>query len=408
MGSGFRFVAMVLLCACSADEEPDAPAAALLSPPPAGQGVQYTMFTELAPGTEAERCQFFRAPPDGLNVNRDETRFTNGSHHVLLYLTPYTEIPTVDELGNPIDTSKPFDCTEGVTLAWKVSNLVAGSQNSNGGSMVEFPPGIAMRVPPNAVLLMNAHYVNAAAEPVQPEVRVNVWTIPDEAVEEEGGILFWYNVFIRVDPNGTGRARMSCPLPYDITLKNAQSHMHRRGVDYRATRIAPDASEEIIYSNDAWEGVPVRVWEDGLRVSAGSRIDYFCDYENPEGRTVYQGPRSSDEMCMFIASYWPARAEVSNCALDPEHVQDTQNFNADWVGTGTKTCAETLACVQGLEGDGFHGEATDHTFLQDLTDCVLDARPASSGLVSDGIRCLLTHENPLTECEAEVHACLEE
>src|SRR5262249_25654767 len=65
----------------------------LLAPPPAGEGVQFKMVSHIEAGQEIERCQLFTAPADGLFVHKDEVRFTAGSHHVLLYKTPYTSIP---------------------------------------------------------------------------------------------------------------------------------------------------------------------------------------------------------------------------------------------------------------------------------------------------------------------------
>ncbi len=397
----FAFISLFAVGCSSSD--PEESGDVLLEPPPGGAGVQFRMVTELESGAEVEHCRFFRAPPEGLNVNRDEVRFSKGSHHVLLYSTPYTEIPTADELGNPVDTSGVFDCSEGVTFNWQVSNLIAGSQNSTGESLIEFPDDVALKVPGNAVLLLNAHYLNTQNEKIEPEVAVNVHTIPDEQVKHEGGVLFWYNAFIKIDPSSSSTAKMSCPLPDDVTIGNAQSHMHRRGVGYEAVQIAPDGARTSIYANDRWENVPVTRYDGGLSIGAGSRIEYQCDYQNGEARTVWQGPRSSDEMCMFIASYWPARPEVSNCAPDPNAVQKTQNLNAEWIGSGTATCAETLLCVQQMpSGLGFRET------IQELTNCVLAARPESSKAVSAGVRCLLTHDDPVQDCQAEIQACLNE
>src|SRR5688500_17375974 len=85
------------LLACSSDAIEPAPSDVLLAPPPAGQGVQYQMTTKLESGAEGEHCKFVQAPAEGMYVNRDEVRFTKGSHHFLLYETPYTTIPTKDE-----------------------------------------------------------------------------------------------------------------------------------------------------------------------------------------------------------------------------------------------------------------------------------------------------------------------
>lgn len=390
------------LVACSDETESSPPPEdVLLEPPPAGQGVQFRMVTSIEPGDEVEHCQFFRAPPEGLNVNRDEIRFTSGSHHVLLYLTPYEEIPTKNRQGEEVDTSGVFDCSEGPTGSWDVTNLLGGSQNSSGDPTLHFPADVAMKVAPNAVVLMNAHYINPQQEALEPEVRINLFSIPDEQVKTQGGILFFYNAFIRVDPKGEGLATMSCPLPNDITIGNAQSHMHRRGVGYSATLLAPDASPEVIYENDAWEGVPVKTFEDGLSVPGGSRIEYACDYQNAEDRQVYQGPKSTDEMCMFIASYWPADNQVSVCATDPEDTYGTQALNANWVGNGSATCGDTLGCIQNIDSEEPQG------FFRGLTDCVLAASPEESSYVSNGVRCLLTHADPVADCVPEIQACVD-
>ncbi len=375
--------------------------ASLLDPPADGQGVQFSMVTTIPAGTEAEHCKFVKAPPGGLLINRDEVRFTAGSHHFLLYLTPYQDIPTQNERGEAIDTSGVFDCSDGATNGWRVTNLVGGSQNATGESIVGFPSDVAMTVPGGAVMLMNAHYVNASPDPVDPEVRINLYTIPESQKKHEGGLLFWYDIFIKADASGTARAEMRCDLPDDITITNAQSHMHRRGVGYGADLIDPQGSASSIYENSAWENVFVKDFADGLPVQGGSSIRFHCDYDNPEPRTIYQGPRTTDEMCMFIASYYPATPKTSLCSSDPNSPQDTNFLGAEWYGHGAKTCGETLQCVSAIpQGAGFEA------FLHSLTDCVYASDPAQSKEVSDGVRCLLTHTNPQAECTAEIQACL--
>lgn len=385
---------------CKETPDPGTGDSSLLDPPPAGQGVQFTMTTRIEAGTEAEHCKFVKAPPEGLLINRDEVRFTAGSHHFLLYLTPYQDIPTKNERGEAVDTGKVFDCSEGATNGWRVTNLVGGSQNGTGESIVHFPSDVAMTVPGNAVLLMNAHYVNASAEPVDPEVRINLFTIPESQKKHEGGLLFWFDIFIRAMAKGTGRAQMQCALPDDVTITNAQSHMHRRGVGYAAELTDPTGQKSTIYESDDWEGVYVKEFEPGFQVKGGSSIKFHCDYENPNDHSVYQGPRSTDEMCMFIASYYPATNKTSLCSSDAEDPVGTNYLGAEWFGQGTKSCAETLGCVSNIP------QSPDfYTFLRGLTDCVLESDPAKSKEVSDGVRCLLTHADPQTECVPEIQAC---
>lgn len=365
----------------------------LLAPPEPGKGIQFKMTTKIDAGTESERCMFVKAPAEDLMVQRDEVRYSPGSHHFLLYETAYTEIPTEKLDGTKVDTSGVFDCSDGATNGWDVTKLVGGSQNADGDSILRFPDNVAMRVKGGAVLLMNAHYVNATSGALEPEVRINMYTIPESQVEHEGDIIFFYNPFISVPAQAEGRARMRCTIQADITLTNFQSHMHRRGVGYEASVMGEDP----FYENDLWEGVPVLDLGTGKSIKAGSVIDYHCDYKNPEQRDVYQGPRSTDEMCMAIASYYPADPMTSHCAIEGTDPLKTGNLGADWVGNGDKTCAQTMGCVQGAFGG-------DKVF-EEITKCVLDAAPDKAEVVSDAVRCLFTHQDPLSECQTEFSTC---
>lgn len=385
--------------ACSSSTEPAPGEDGLLAPPPAGQGVQYEMKTKLEPGTEAEHCKFVQAPAEGMFVNRDEVRFTKGSHHFLLYETTYTSIPTKGEDGTIVDTSGVFDCTEGATSKWNVTKLIAGSQNADGDAFLNFPSDVAMRVEPGRVLLMNAHYINATPEVLEPEVRVNLYTIPEAQVKQQGDILFWYNAFIKVGAKSTGRARMKCQIHDDITLTNIQSHMHARGVGYEAF-VVGGAGGEAFYTSESWEDVPVKRFDGGMKIGAGTWLDYYCDYNNAGATDVFQGPKSTDEMCMLVGSYYPASAGTAACSAVPSLAEQTRSLGAEWVGNGTATCAKTFQCVQLSIGGG--GDV-----MKSLTSCMMQSDPGVSKEMSNAVRCLLlNYSDAQTVCESEFNACL--
>lgn len=386
--------------ACTSDAEPDAPVDdGLLAAPAEGRGVQYQMRANIDAGSEVELCKFVVAPPEGLWVNRDQVRYTEGSHHFLLYETAYDAIPKSKDDGTAVDTSGIFDCSDGPTNGWSVTRLIGGSQNVTGDSAVSFPDDVALRVKPGAVLMMNAHYLNTTAGALDAEIRINLWTIPEEQVAHEGDVLFWYNIFIEVPEMGQARAKMRCTVPEDITVTTMQSHMHARGIGYVAQEVD---GEMPLYVTDAWEDVPVSAFPKGLPVEAGTSIEYWCDYDNPEARTVHQGPRSTDEMCMLIGSYYPAVPGLSFCSSDPERPTATNSLGAEWVGGGEASCAETLSCVEaGAEADDFF------THLQ---GCVANSDPAASREVSDAVRCMLVSlgdgEDPAQKCLPEIVTCL--
>jgi hypothetical protein len=351
------------------------PTTDLLAPPPADEGVQYRMVSSIEPGQEIERCQLFVAPKEGIFVRKDEVRFTAGSHHVLLYRTAYPAIPTENSKGVKLDATQVHDCADGATAEWNVNGVLAGSQSGNGDSMLgELPDGVAVKVEPGTVLVMNTHYLNATSERVDADARINLYSLPAEKVKTEAGVLFYYNPFIAVPANGAATARMRCPVQDDISIVRVQSHMHRRGVGFAAYLGDSDgANQQEIYTNTEWERVPAKEFTPLLQVKAGQTIDYHCDYKNTEARTIAQGQSTKDEMCMLIGPYYPRNAALENC------ITDQGEFAATWIGSGTATCSDTLGCAVGAKSAG------------DFYGCVVNSCAGASTSVSDVLRCELTN-----------------
>ncbi len=380
---GLALITPLSLVACSDGDGGDD----LLDPPPAGQGVQFRMETTIPAGVEGEWCKFMTGPAAETWIERDEVRFTAGSHHVLLYETGYAQIPTTKLDGTVVDTSGIFDCSDGATNGWNVTKLLGGSQNGTGDSVLDFPDGVAMKLLAGSVVLMNAHYLNATDGDLVPEAAINLWTRPASEVTTEGDLLFLYNPLIKVKANGSGRARWRCPVHADITIANVQSHMHKRGMGYSAAVTGQAA----FYENERWESVPVKRFDGGMTVRAGQTLDYWCDYENGEARDIYQGARTTDEMCMLIGSYYPADSRTSGCD------DAAGGLGGEWVGNGTATCAATFTCMQ----TAF--EATD--VVRAVTDCIDAASPSVAVESSAVLRCYANSDDPGVECTALVSAC---
>lgn len=337
------------------------------------------MAATIPAGTEVEYCRFVTVPETW--VTKDKVDFAPGSHHVLVYQTTYASIPTRKNDGTPVDTSGVFDCSDGPTNGWSVTKVVGGSQNQSGESILSFPEGVGLRI--GGVLLINVHYLNASDEPLDTDVKVTFATTTADELRQEGDILFLFNPLISVPPGGTARAHWRCPVYRDITIANAQSHMHARGVGFEA-RVD---GEPPFYVNDRWQGVPVKSY-DAFTVKAGSKLDYHCDYRNTGGTPVYMGPRTTDEMCVLVGSYYPADPRTSTC-LD----ESGNGSGGEWIGQGTATCQQTMGCVQQARDFGA------------ITDCMLAASPSVSRESSELLRCFLGAQDPLTECGPQLQAC---
>jgi hypothetical protein len=381
--SSFMILGSLMLVNCGADPVTPPvvpPVDDLLAPPKEGEGIQFKMLSRIDAGQEIERCKLFVTPPGGLWIRKDEVRFTAGSHHVLLYKTPYTSIPAENRRGVPVNGAEVHDCANGAFDEWQVNGIVAGSQSREGDSFIgELPAGVAIKVEAGTVLLMNTHYLNASSEPVDADARINVLTLPTEQVKTEAGVMFFYNPFIRVPANGAASAQMRCPVPQDISVVRVQSHMHRRGVGFVANLSdgAGNVKEEI-YTNQAWEQVPAKAFQPLLEIEAGQALDYRCDYTNTEARDVMQGLTTKDEMCMLIGPYFPRVPGFESC-------DDTQSASAaTWTGSGSASGAETLACLAGAK-------STDDDGGNDLYGCIVNSCPGVADEISAVMRCQMSN-----------------
>jgi hypothetical protein len=379
-------IGLYLVSGCSSEGLAPGQSDDLLPPPAAEEGVQLSMVSTVEPGQEIERCKFYQVPPGGLNVNRTTVRYVAGSHHVLLHRTEYTAIPTTTRNGAPApvaDANGVFDCAEGATADWEVSGIVGGAQSAHAAAAAPFPPGVANKLAPGTVLLINTHYLNATSKPLTAEARINLYTIPDSAVTIEGGQLFFYNPFIRLHAQSTGSARMSCPITQDITVMSGQSHMHKRGTDYVAnlTETVNGAPTQIYESHD-WENVPVASWENGLALHQGQSIDYTCFYRNSENREIIQGQTTKDEMCMFVGSYYPRNRELEQCRLF------SSGSGATFIGSGTADGATTLQCFRSA------GTSQDQTARRTVFfGCIVDSCAPIANEITSYVNCQLSPSN---------------
>jgi hypothetical protein len=382
------------------------PAVHALAPPPPGEGVQIKMTSTLEAGLETERCMFYRVSSEGLYVNRQEIRYTPGSHHVLVFKTPYTDVPTTTIRGETIDTSGVFDCgANGATGDWEVQGVAGGAQSAAGPPGIEgLPADTALKIDGGSLLLVNAHYLNASDRALDAEIYINFYTIAAAQVTREAGIFFMYDPFIHVPAQAASVAREVCTVSKDVTLVNAQSHMHARGVGYVADLVdASGARLQQLYTTTTWQHVVSKRMDPPVQISAGQMIDFRCNYTNNETHMVSQGRTTRDEMCMFIGLYYPRDTKSEICSMTDDW--SGRYLGASWIGNGTAGGLATAACLQA---------ATQQTAaMGDFDGCVVNACPAISAETSTAARCLASRglgQCP-TECAgttitAECRACV--
>jgi hypothetical protein len=313
-------------------------------------GYQFQIPLTLGAGQEREVCQLVKIPAN-LDLNWSEGIMTDGSHHALVEATAYNgSIPTTTLDGQTLDGTQVHTCSTPTAL-WNVKNVIAGGKHvtgaDNGTNLPKgtFPSNVAVKLKAGDYVLLNFHLLNPSNQTLNACYKVNLNGVPDSQVTTEAGTIFWYNPFITVPANGTSTARMTCPITSNITMPAAVSHAHSRLTNYEADLMSGDPTSggtmvQKLYSGTDWDLPPYNVFTSPLSISAGKWIDYHCDYTNSENRNVAQGLQTTDEMCMFIAPYWPRDPNIDNCVSANGNV----DFGGHSLGYGTKTGADFLGC----------------------------------------------------------------
>jgi hypothetical protein len=127
-------------------------------------------------------------------------------------------------------------------------------------------------------------------------------------------------------------------------------------------------------------------------VAAGSHIRFVCTYQGGTQEIVEGSDIQADEMCVLSGAYYPAAsAEMESCALAP-----------DEFGTGSATCAQTLACAGACPAGTVPPADLGLSSAPDVDSCwqrcVVASCPSASALLFALMRCAQAH------CAAECAA----
>jgi hypothetical protein len=296
----------------------------------------FQMAETVPAGGEIFDCKYVQLPDVPAHMIAAQHDYTPGSHHMLLYTTALTSIPA--------GGSQVTDCYEGTgnNIMSNANGVLYGGQTPMGSETL--PSGVGLPTKAGEVLIFQVHYLNASASDLQAQVNVSLTLDPNPAdIQQQAGIIFFYDPFIDVPAGATAKAQMRCLIPSDITLLYASSHYHSRGVGYQAT-IDPAVDQlgtTPFYTSDSWSSPDNAQLT--MPITGGARIRFECDYDNSAGTQAYFSGQSAqtNEMCMFIGTYYPEMGEAADYCFQGE----------DMFGTGTVACGDTLSCLSMCSGN---------------------------------------------------------
>src|SRR5882724_1836826 len=293
-----------------------------------------SMKLTVGAGQELHRCQFLTLPNDqDVNVVAIAHRYTQGSHHFLVFATDLDTIPD--------DLQGQYDCVRGDEDVMKHTRGILYAAQSPSGE-VPFPADVGFQLKAHQVMMLQTHYINASSHDLEATATVGFDVAAPGSTSIEAGFLVFYDPFIYLPAQAQASSAMRCPVPSDFNLLAGSTHYHQRGTGM-SVWIDPSASApttDPFFETHDWEHAPNFVGP--VPVAAGSSFRLRCEYANPDVSEVFQGPNAAtSEMCVFAALYYPKIAGTFESCRQ-----------ASFIGTGSHACPDQLTCIQACpQGD---------------------------------------------------------
>jgi len=185
-------------------------------------------------------------------------------------------------------------------------------------------------------------------------------------------------------------AAMRCKVPADMTVVQATTHQHTRGVGVDVFLDPPGAlpaATPFLHSTD-WQHPTVQAGP--LHFTAGTHIRTHCSYLG-DAHDVIQGQDKNDnEMCMFIGYYYP-QLPPDTAPLFENCVQDSfAGGVGDQFGTGTATCSQALTCIQSCPASDAPDFADGRIDIGKCwQSCLVDSCPTASEPLNVFLGCVV-------------------
>jgi hypothetical protein len=178
----------------------------------------------------------------------------------------------------------------------------SGSMTQVGG--YTFPVGVAMQLPANAALDLNAHYVNTSGGEISGEAYANLYTVPAGQVQHVAKTLNLSNTSQFLLPGQRSTLTKSFSFSATTRILMLTSHMHKLGEKF-VIRIKGGARDgEIVYTNTEWDSPGIVTYDQPIVLQAGEGLTSEITYNNTTDHIVTFGLTSEDEMGIIFGYYY--------------------------------------------------------------------------------------------------------
>lgn len=245
----------------------------------------------MAPGREVTHCYHVNLHnPEPIDVVRFQTAGRAGLHHFNVFAST---LDRADGWG---------PCPNSVDLFVGARPILDGS-----GSAVDyrFPDGLALRLEPNTLIIVQAHFINASTAPLMAQFVTSFHRSPSPATQLVD--VYGFTTFdITLPPRKQTTITKDCLMSDRIHLLTMSTHFHARGIRATGSLIRRDSTSPMqLYETESWSEPRVLKFAPAMYVTEGDTIRFECAYDNKGDTTVRYGPSANDEMCFLFGYYYP-------------------------------------------------------------------------------------------------------
>lgn len=275
-----------------------------LAAPAVGMQIASTPVT-LAAGEERYVCWSFQVPKDKAIdlIALDQKVPVSGVHHYAVF-TNSGDLPKVG-------LDKPYDCLT-MGIGW---GLVQGGGVGTPG--VQFPSGTAMNIAAGTQLILQLHLLNASTSSTSVEpAYVNL--IGDDSGKplQPVGVLIAGTLQLKLPANTATDISGGCAAPDPMeNIFAVFPHMHKLGHHIKAELTPSGAKSPTMLNDQAWDFGTQGLYKVAGSAAQGDQVKVTCSFDNVTSKEVDFGLSTTDEMCLEVLFYYPAKTASQYCGL---------------------------------------------------------------------------------------------
>lgn len=226
-------------------------------------------------------------------------------HHMIVYID-LTGATVAEKEGKSPD-GQPGWQVSGAGSGVKTWDWGAGWAPGMNAALLR--PGMAVKVPKGARLVLQVHY-HKSGKPETDKPRVALhYAKPTETITDILRVAALGNPMLRLKPNvADNEVKATMILPYDATVHSVLPHMHYLGKTMTVTALTPEGVSLPIVKITDWEfnwQMTYR-YQKPIRLPKGTRLNLVATYDNTADNPfqpsqppieVGFGEETTDEMC---------------------------------------------------------------------------------------------------------------